>query len=232
MNVKMFFSAESVKNTIKNTMILRYGVDNPAKMENHKDKVHKTCQSKWGVNCYSQTEEWLKRYKLTSLSKFGKEFYTQTEEYKIRYMNTCFQKYGIYHIFENKDLMMKCRLNKHQNLNSYNRKSYILPSGKEVKIQRYEDRAINCLLKYFNEDDLIINDIDIENYIGTFHYSNGIRIRRYFPDIYVIPTNEIVEVKSSYTYNCELINNLLKRKSVLDRNINFSFMIMDSYKIS
>lgn len=38
--------------------------------------------------------------------------------------------------------------------------------------------------------------------------------------------NQVIEVKSIYTFNKEKEKNLLKRDSVLNKNINFKFIIL------
>ena len=45
-------------------------------------------------------------------------------------------------------------------------------------------------------------------------------------DIYIKSENKVIEVKSTYTFNKEKEKNLLKRKSVLNKNINFKFIIL------
>ena len=49
---------------------------------------------------------------------------------------------------------------------------------------------------------------------------------RYYPDIYIKSENLVIEVKSTYTFNKEKEKNLLKRDSVLNKNINFKFVIL------
>lgn len=55
----------------------------------------------------------------------------------------------------------------------------------------------------------------------------GYTIRhRYYPDIYIKSENQVIEVKSTYTFNKEKEKNLLKQDSVLNKNINFKFVIL------
>jgi len=57
-----------------------------------------------------------------------------------------------------------------------------------------------------------------------YEYEN--ETHRYYPDIYIKSENRVVEVKSTYTFNKEKEKNLLKRESVLNKNINFNFIIL------
>jgi hypothetical protein len=77
-----------------------------------------------------------------------------------------------------------------------------------------------------DEKDIIVGLQSIIDTIGFFHYSYENEIHRYYPDIYIKSENQVVEVKSTYTFNKEKEKNLLKRQSVLDKGINFKFIIL------
>ena len=78
----------------------------------------------------------------------------------------------------------------------------------------------------YNEDDIIVGVQNIIDEIGFFHYEYENETRRYYPDIYIKSENRVIEVKSTYTFNKEKEKNLLKRESVLNKNINFNFIIL------
>jgi hypothetical protein len=99
-------------------------------------------------------------------------------------------------------------------------KDYIFPSGKVERIQGYENKALDELLKIYTEDEIICNRATIPK----FWYGS----KKYYPDIYIPKDNLIIEVKSNWTYSgtaeC-LANNLLKEKACKDAGYNFRFMI-------
>lgn len=103
----------------------------------------------------------------------------------------------------------------------------LLPSGKKVRIQGYENFAIDTLLKTYNENDLIIENTRIAELTGLIKYDNS---RIYFPDIFIQSERKIIEVKSHYTYRIKLKENLLKKEAVLNRGLLFEFWIFDSAK--
>lgn len=78
----------------------------------------------------------------------------------------------------------------------------------------------------YDEDDIIVGVDNIINEIGFFHYNYEGKIHRYYPDIYIKSENKVIEVKSTYTFNKEKEKNLLKRESVLNKKINFKFIIL------
>ena len=77
---------------------------------------------------------------------------------------TCLKRYGVKNPFQSTELMKNV---------TYQRKQYTLPSGRTVSIQGYEPYALDILLNQYEEDDLLINDMDIKNYIGVIKYNNG-----------------------------------------------------------
>lgn len=71
-------------------------------------------------------------------------------------------------------------------------------------------------------------DIDVN---GSFDYEyDGIN-RKYYPDIFLLNTNTIVEVKSSYTYKLDYEKNQKKMQSVIEKGYNFVFIIWDKKTI-
>ena len=101
-----------------------------------------------------------------------------------------------------------------------------MPSGKIVGVQGYEPFAIDYLLENYSEDRIMIYTFDKPRIVyktddGKNHY--------YFPDLYILDENLIIEVKSLYTYNKNIPRNILKRQACLDAGYNFKFMIFDKH---
>jgi hypothetical protein len=106
-------------------------------------------------------------------------------------------------------------------------KDYLMPSGKIVRIQGYEPRALTELLKKYSEDDIIIGVKNINDIIGKILYMDDNNIsHRYYPDFYIKSINTIVEVKSAWTYEIHKEKNLAKEQSCLQQGFNFEFMIL------
>lgn len=195
----------------------------------------KGIQKKYGVDNISQTKYWREKVKATNLERRGVEWNTQTpeliekaksslrkrsEELHAKRRETCIDRYGESHHMKNAKIFSKSKST------AFSSKEYTFPSGKIVKVQGYEDRALDILLKEYDESDLIVNDSDIENNIGKIEYVEKDKRRRYYPDIYIKSENRIVEVKSDYTFNKEFDTNVLKRQACIDKGLNFDFMIL------
>ena len=54
--------------------------------------------------------------------------------------------------------------------------------------------------------------------------------RKYYPDFYIPSLNLLIEIKSSYTYNCNIDMNEIKRKSSVEKGYNFLFIIDKDYE--
>jgi hypothetical protein len=77
-------------------------------------------------------------------------------------------------------------------------KDYSMPSGKIIKIQGYENKALDELLRNnFGEDDIINGSKNVP----TIWYNDGTgKKHRHFVDIYLPSINKCIEVKSTWTF--------------------------------
>ncbi len=142
---------------------------------------------KIGVDNPSKSEEIKQKIKGIYLEKYG-DHPKRTKEVQQKWMETCFQKYGG-HPNQNPDVQEK-----HEK-KSYYFKNYTLPSGKIVRIQGYEGKALDILLKSYKEEEIILgrkNIPRIEYFIGDTKHI-------YYPDFFIPKENKIIEVKSEWT---------------------------------
>lgn len=107
----------------------------------------------------------------------------------------------------------------------YNRKVFLLPSGKEVSLQGFEPEVLEMLLEKYYESDICIESSEIRKETGRITYFLDDRERSYFPDFFIKSTNTIIEVKSSWTYRIGKSTLELKRDACLARGFNFELII-------
>jgi len=176
-----------------------------------------TCLKKYGVENVMLINDVKEKLKTTVMELYGVDNISKLENIKNKKIITCLKKYGVEnpnHIKEVRDKILK---------SGYQSKSYILPSGKEVKIQGYEWMFLD---EYFNngglEEDISTQGKDIDK---IWYYAEDDKKHRYYPDFYIKSTNTIIEVKSVYTYNKDLNKNLLKERACLDMGYEFEFKI-------
>lgn len=227
----------------------RYGVEWHNQTEDWKEKVKATSMKNFGVDHYSKTEECQNRKKITCLEKYGVDCVTKNEKVKEKGRNTCMEKYGVENPLQSQKIKDKVKKTNQErygvdwvtqtdnfisksgdttcNRSSYRRKEYVLPSGRIIKVQGYEDRALNILLKTHSEEEIAYSFSEIADEIGKIQYVGlDDKSHRYLPDLYVKSKKLIIEVKSGFTFNSSKKLNLLKRQACLDAGFNFEFMIL------
>ena len=182
-------------------------------------KRNDTCIERYG-GVGMASEELFSKMKNTNIEKYGVEYYSSTNDWYDRCVKTALEKYG-------KDWVSKVdSINAKQQSGGYSYYDFEFPSGKVVRVQGYEPKVLAKLVIDYSEDDIIVGVQNINDEIGFFQYDYEGETHRYYPDIYIKSENRVIEVKSTYTFNKEKEKNLLKRKSVLNKNINFNFIIL------
>lgn len=222
----------------------KYGVENISQTSLWREKVKATNLDRRGVEWNTQTqkliearqESWQKnkeaqlekRYE-TNIQRYGVEHVTQSDEVKRKVkesMKTSYEfstvrlekikdtqqeKYGSYYC-----ATPECQDKKYQ------RKDYVFPSGKVVKVQGYEPRCLDELLAQgYTEEDIVVGNVEIEQHIGKITYlgKDG-QEHRYYPDIYLLPKKQLIEVKSWYTLSKDKEINR-KHQAVLDLGYDY-----------
>lgn len=95
--------SDIIKEKIKTSCLLKYGVDNYSKTDNYIIKRKMTSLEKYGVDDYSKTDEYKIRSKNTCLEKYGVSSYTKTKECKEKIIETSIKKYNANHYSESKE---------------------------------------------------------------------------------------------------------------------------------
>jgi len=193
------------------------------------EKTKKTNLIKYG-------DEWVVNSKYTKIltkNKLGVSYAFQDKAILLKTKETLIKNYGCDSPMKDDRILKKMistKLEKYGDLLNpmYRYKIFIFPAGRLEKIQGNEAKALNILLKQFDENDIFVGRKNIENQIGKILYkdSNN-KMHVYYPDIYIKSINKIIEVKSQFTYNLRKNINELKKQAVLEKNILFDFMIID-----
>ena len=242
---KYYSGTEEFKEKTKKTFDLKYG-GHPTKLEatqekkrktnleiygfSHsldnpiiKEKSKRTNQLKYGGNSSMCSDVTKDKSKETNRKKWGNDWYVQSDDFKMKFKETMLSRYGV-------DQVMRYTPHFEKSIDtSYKKKIYVFPSGRIEKIQGYEGFAINDLLiSGYKEEDIVISNSDIEEYTGKIWYNDSEnKKRKYYPDIYIISENKIIEVKSYYTYDSAFSINMRKKNSCLALGLNFEFWIYD-----
>ena len=230
-----------VRNKIKETFHKKYGNYTPFLNKNFKDKIKIINNNKFGVNFPFQSKNIRNKINTTFQKNYGgkspfissiireKKLNTlqinygvnnplKSEIIKNKVKQTNIKKYGVEYPSQNIDVQEKIQKT------SKTYKLYTMPSGKVVKIQGYEPFALNELITLYHEDFIKTNKKDVPRitYIDASNINHY-----YFPDIFISNSNKIIEVKSTWTYKCNIDINNLKAKACKDQGYIFEFWIYD-----
>jgi len=196
--------------------------------DNHRLTCSNTCKHE--LHRFRKNEVHEKRV-TTFISKYGidNSAHLSTNSYKTnnpmknpktveKMKNTCLEKYGVDNASKVGTIMEKIINHGHR------AKDYIFPSGKVVRIRGYEWRALDELLKIYDESELEVSAKKIPKIKyywtdGTEHY--------YFPDIYIEKDNLLIEVKSTYFMKKDYDKNIQKKVATEQAGYDFRFMIYD-----
>ena len=190
-----YFQCELIKNKIKSTIVKKYGVEYACQNENVKNKSKATCLLKYGVSHHSYTKNVQNKITQTNLSR-----------------------YGVEHLMKNPDYLENMLKTSHKF------KDYILPSGKVIKYQGYENIALNELIinEKMDESNIITG---CKNVPKIFYIDDNKKQRVHFVDIYIPSQNRCIEVKSTWTFIKP--NVLNKQKAAKELGYNYEIWVYD-----
>ena len=261
----------------KKTCIERYGVDNPMKDENIKEKYKSSIKEKYGVDnlfknkdiiekikktntkiygCCSplqndtifnkvketniekygkphplQNKEILEKMKSTNIKRWGCEYTFQNDSIRSKIKNNVFERWGCEYTFQNEEIKEKILKT---NLEKYGVRN---PSQNEEIFKKIQKSSF----KKFNYENISYQGSYEKDFLDNFYSKTEIKeglvfdyffknkSRKYFSDFYLPEYNLIIEIKSKYTYNLELLQNLKKQKSAILDGYNFLFIIDKDY---
>jgi hypothetical protein len=189
----------------------KFGCDHHFKNKEVQNSIRETCFNKYGVDWHTKREDAKLNLKLKieeSDRGFGSD----------KFYEGMINNHGFMHALQNDDLHKK------QIKKSKSWKQYKLPSGKIVDVQGFENKALDILLKIYNEDDIIIERIS--DYTGIIRYEYQGEIRIYKPDLYIKSIKKIIEVKSDYIMLIQFDKNMAKRDACIKLGFDFEFMIL------
>jgi len=198
---------ELIKEHRKLTFLKKYGVSVNFLIPEVKEKISTTFLKKYGETVPSKSSKVKDKAKKTCLEKYGAVAASCTNEVKKKIMETTILRYGVDNTY-----MVKYKI-------------YKFPSGKTIKVQGYENRAIDQLLfDNYSESDIFAGS-DLLREIGYIRYEYLGKVHRYYPDIFIKSENKIIEVKSEYTFTRNYDKILQKMKSCVSRGFTYEFWV-------
>jgi len=212
-----------IKNQIKKTNLEKYGYENPQQSEFIKNKTRKTCLEKFGVDNILKLESIINKRKQICIEKYGNEIPLKTDLGKQIMRQTCLEKYGVEYPNQVPEIAEKTAKN------SYRKKIYILPSGKELICQGYEPFALDKLVKEENilEEDIVTG---CKNVPTIWYNDKQNKKHRHYVDIYIPSQNRCIEVKSTWTAEKKKDNIYLKQNAAKELGYQYEIWIFNKKK--
>ena len=208
-------------NKIKNTMLDKYGVEYASQAEQFRDKMKKTNFERFGVE-YGLQDKGVKEKKVqTSLKNYGVENPNQSQIIREKTKNTVFKKYGVEYCSQNPEIMDK--MTRHM----YRMKEYVMPSGKIIQIQGYENYGLDEIVK---RDDIEEKDIitGCKNVPTIWYEDENGKKRRHFVDIFIPNKNLCIEIKSTWTAKKNTHTIFLKQQAAKELGYDYEIWVYDS----
>ena len=207
-----------IMNKMKEHNMEKYGFNYTLQVEEFKEKCKQSNLKYHGVENCMQRPEIKEKAKKTNLKLYGSENTFQVEEFKEKCKQTSMSNFGVPHPMQNAEIMSK------NTASQYKKKTYILPSKKEISIQGYEHFAIDELLKTYNEDDIITGNENVPN----IWYESNDKKHRHYVDIFIPNENLCIEVKSTWTLNSKKDNIFIKQAAAKELGYNYEIWVYDN----
>jgi len=189
----------------KETTLKKYGEDNVSKVNYIKLKKDATFDENFRQNLEEHTK--LIYRKQETWKKKDMEIINQKR------VDTCLAKYGVSNPLQVLEIFEKTQ--------KIRWKLFTFPSGKIERVQGSEHFAIEKLLENYLEEDIVVN----RKLIPDIWYFFGGSKRRYYPDIYILSENKIIEVKSTWTFTKDLEKNQAKKQECISQGFKFEFWV-------
>jgi hypothetical protein len=217
------FQSNEIKEKIKKTNLEKYGVENPTYSKEINDKKVKNCLIKYGVKYTCKLAHIIQKRKTVMFEKYNVEYPMQSDICKTKFKETCLEKYGFENPQQNSEIAEKA------SANSYRKKTYIFPSGKEISCQGYEPFALDKLIKEDNisEDDIITG---CKNVPTIWYDDEQSKKHRHYVDIFIPSQNRCIEVKSTWTAEKKKDNIYLKQSAAKQLGYNYEIWIFNAKK--
>jgi L-rhamnose mutarotase len=217
-SVENVFQVEEFKDKQKQTLLERYGVEHISQTQDFKDKFKQTCLEKYGVQHPLQAEEFREKVTQAFINHYGVTNPNKVPEIREKIRQTNLERYNVEYPSQSQEIQEKAQ----KNAKKY--KEYKMPSGELRRVQGYEPLALEELLKTYREEDIKTDRKDVPR----ISYKCEDKQRYYFPDIYIPSENKIIEVKSTWTYNCKTDNIELKSDATKAAGYNYEIWIYNN----
>ena len=195
-----YYCSKCSKLRLKETCIQKYGVDNPMKNKNIKDKVIKTLTERYGVDNPKKSSVLIEKEKDNILKKWNGKHYMLDDKIRKKFKNTMVNNWGVEWSQQNKTISEKSRKTFSENPN----KAEIINNRKQSLLKSYEN----------NKEEIIYKRMSTINEKWGRHYmlDDGIR-----------------EKRKNHNFKKYGVDHHLKNKSVIEKRVKSYKKTITSY---
>jgi hypothetical protein len=158
------------------------------------------------------------RKKVTNIKNWGVDNPTQSQVIYDRIKSTNLERYGVEYVMQHPAIFELAQKS------GFKYKTAELHGKIFTQLQGYEPQGVSYLIEQMN---IGVDDIITGRKVPKVSYNFENKNKIYYPDIFVISKNLLVEIKCQYTYEKELEKNIAKRKASIDAGYNFLTIIFD-----
>jgi hypothetical protein len=206
----------------KSEQSIKFWEEHPDIKKQMVESQKRTMQETHGVDNYFQTKEFQIQSKNTRELKYGDKNYNNRPKSE----QTCLDLYGVKNVSQSTELQLK------NVKNGLKFKEYKCKSGNIIKYQGYECYAFDILFETYKEEDIITHNFRQFPNIPDFWYFDLNNKRHiYYPDIFIIPENKFIEVKSTWTFLKSGITVKLKCECIKNAGYDIDVWIIENKKI-
>lgn len=201
----------------RKTSLKNWGTENPLKNSDLRETCKSIVKTKYGTEHAMQSEICKAKYKKTSLKNWGTENPFSSPEVQRKCKKAMIKSIGVEYPAQDRDIMKQIMASRTHRTLAYKHTNLYYQGTYEL--------FFLDVCESFSILDYIKNGM-------TFRYDYLDKVNRlYISDFYVPFRNEIIEIKSKWTYNkkgsCSILENknLTKQKCVIEDGYNFKFLI-------
>ena len=184
-----------IKNNIKKYFISKYGVDNPSKVKEVRDKANRTTKELYGVEHALKSPIFMDKLKNTNIDRYGIEFYTKTDKYKSELKEFIFNKNSKI-INNNEYKLINTTIDEYQILCL--KCSNVFTIQRQLWRNRNKNNLTTCLFCNPIDNSISIDEKILFNYVKDSYHENvleNFKLDRKEIDIY------IPELKLGFEFN-------------------------------
>jgi hypothetical protein len=202
-------AGKGIKKLARQTLLEKYGVDNPMNLPGMSEQRKKHFIEKYGVENPSSNEQVKKKRIDTMLKRYG------IPHNLVNWQEKFFNKFGVYnpaHVPEVAEIACYNRFKK--------RKEYKLSTGEVIHLQGYEPFGFDYLKAKYQENQILYRKKDMPE----LWYCWQEKTHRYYCDFFVADDNLVVEIKSLFTLSRDL--DIVKQKILSAHTKGYTVLLL------